>query len=100
MFFLFSLLERHIFLVKCPSFIFYGTYKSEVLRIAKNTLRCEDFKTPIVSILNKMVNKGGCCKNYVKCIVNVAKKNKFCYFESFSIFARDIANDITKVMKQ
>ena len=81
-----------------PSFIFYGTFNSEVLRIAKNTLRYEDFKTPIVSLLTRMVNQGGCCKKLVKCIVDVAEKH-FCYFESFSKFSGDIASDITKEMK-
>ena len=80
-----------------PSFIFYGTFKSEVLRIAKNTLIYEDFKTPIVSLLTRMVNQGGCCKKLVKCIVDVAEKH-ICYFESFSKFSGDIASDITKEM--
>ena len=81
-----------------PSFIFYGTFKSEVLRIARSTLRYEDFKTPIVSLLIWMVNWGGCCKKLVKCIVDVAKKH-FCYFESFSKFSGDIPSDSTKEMQ-
>ena len=81
-----------------PSFIFYGTFKSEVLRVAKNTLRYEDFKIPIVSLLTRMVNQGGCCKKLVKCIVEVAQKH-FCYFESFSRISGDIGRDIVEVMK-
>ena len=78
-----------------PSFIFYGTFKSEVLRIAKNTLRYEDFKPPIVSLLKRMINQGGCSKKLVKCITDVAEKH-ICFFESFSKFSRDIAKDINK----
>ena len=92
------------FIVRMPyissniaSFVFYSTFKSEVLRIAKKTLRYEDFKTPIVSLLTRMVNQGGCCKKLVKCIVDVAEKH-ICYFESFSKFSGDIASDITKEM--
>ena len=43
-----------------PEFVFYGTFKFEVLRIAKNTLQYEDFKPRVVSLLTRMINQGGC----------------------------------------
>ena len=42
-----------------PSFIFYGTFMSEVLRIARNTLLYEDFKPKASSLFNRMINQGG-----------------------------------------
>ena len=42
-----------------PSFVFYGSFKSEVLRIAKNTLRYEDFLNSMISFVGRMKNQGG-----------------------------------------
>ena len=55
-----------------PTFTLYGTFKSEVLRIAKNTLRYEDFKPRIMSLLTRMINQGGCSIKFKKCILDVA----------------------------
>ena len=82
-----------------PSFIFYGTFKSEVLRIAKNTLRYEDFKPPIVLLLTRLINQGGDFNKLIKCITDVAQKH-FCFFESFSKFSRDMAEDIGREIQR
>ena len=42
-----------------PSFIFYGSFKSEVLRIAKSTLRYKDFLKPARSLFQRMLCQGG-----------------------------------------
>ena len=76
-----------------PEFVFYGTFKSEVLRIAKNTLQYEDFKPRVVSLLTRMINQGGCHQKLIRCISNVAQKH-FSFFQSFSRSANYIARDV------
>ena len=73
-----------------PQFIFYGTFKSEVLRIAKNTLRYEDFKPRITSLLSRMKNQGGCSMKFKKCILDVIQNfivlfNHFQYLREKSL---------------
>ena len=80
-----------------PTFIFYGTFKSEVLRIAKNTLKYGDFKPRIVSLFIRMVNQGGNFNKLIRCIADVAQKHFF--FQSFSMFSGDIAKDIAKEVR-
>ena len=76
-----------------PEFIFYGTIKSEVLRIAKNTLKYENFKTRVIYLLTRMKNQGGSLIRFRKCIINVMQKH-FPFFQSFSRSSREITNDI------
>ena len=95
----FSIVRMPYLCSNIPSFIFYGTFKSEVLRIAKNTLRYVDFKPNIVSISVRMINQGGCIKKLMKCISNVAQKH-YSFFQSFSNFANEIANDIEETIQR
>ena len=81
-----------------PTFIFYATFKSEVLRIAKNTLKYEDFKPRIVSLFIRMVNQGGNYNKLIRCKADVPQK-PFVFFQSFSKFSGDIAKNITKEVK-
>ena len=41
-----------------PSYIFYGTILSEYLRIARSTLRFEDFLPKVVSLAKRMLIQG------------------------------------------
>ena len=42
-----------------PSYIFYGTVLSEYLRIARSTLRLNDFIPRVSSLVVRMLNQGG-----------------------------------------
>ena len=76
-----------------PEFIFYSTIKSELLRIAKNTLKCENFKSRVIYLLTHMKNQGGSLIRFKKCIIDVMQKH-FPFFQSFLRSSREITNDI------
>ena len=65
-----------------PSFVFYGSFKSEVLRIAKNTLRYHDFLVLVKPFVTRMINQGG--------VSSRLKKSTSCVFlqhpEAFASF--------------
>ena len=76
-----------------PFFIFYGAFKSEVLRIAKNTMRYCDFIPPLKALLQRMINQGGLRKALIRTIGNVFHKHMH-HFASFEIHFMDLVRDL------
>ena len=41
-----------------PSYIFYGTIRSEIIRIARSTLLIDDFVPRVGALFKRMINQG------------------------------------------
>ena len=76
-----------------PSYIFYGAFKSEVLRIAKNTLMYNDFLPPVCNLLQRMVKQGGLLPKLRRSIGNVINNHQD-VFQSFDIPYVTMVKDI------
>ena len=57
-----------------PSYIFYGTIRSEIIRIARSTLLLEDFVPRMGASLMRILNQGAdrlnMLKHYTRVFVN------------------------------
>ena len=76
-----------------PSFVFYGSFKSEILRIAKNTLRYEDFINSAISFVGRMKNQGGIVSRLRRSISKVFLEHPNA-FKSFEISQNKLLYDI------
>ena len=76
-----------------PSFVFYGSFKSEILRIAKNTLKYEDFVNSAVSFVGRMKNQGGSMSRLKGSIMKVFLDHPKA-FKSFEISQNRLLHDI------
>ena len=89
----FSIVRMPHFSSNIPSFIFYGAFKAEVLRVAKNTMRYCDFIPPLKALLQRMINQGGLRKALIRTIGNVFHKHMH-HFASFEIHFMDLVRDL------
>ena len=76
-----------------PSFVFYGSFKSEILRIAKNTLRYDDFLVSVKSFVSRMKNQGGLSSRLKRSVSSVFLKHPE-IFTSFEISQNQLLFDI------
>ena len=81
-----------------PSHIFYGSIMSEFLRIARATLRYEDFLPKASSLYYRMVNQGGSEAQILKQISKAVNRH-FSAFKEYHKNAKTIINDITSSKK-
>ena len=90
----FTIVRMPYFTSNIPSFIFYGSFKSEILRIAKNTLNYNDFLPPVMNLLKRMIKQGGNVFKLKKCICNVSTKHNH-FFSSFQVSTEKLLFDLT-----
>ena len=76
-----------------PAYIFYGAFKSEVLRIAKNTLKYDDFLPPVCNLFQRMIKQGGHVPRLERAIRNVINDHPN-LFLSFDKHHTRISRDI------
>ena len=76
-----------------PSFIFYGSFKSEILRIAKNTLRYEDFVGSVTAFVTRMKNQGGIISRLKNSVSKVFMSHTHA-FKSFEVSQNQLLADI------
>ena len=76
-----------------PSFIFYGSFKSEILRIAKNTLRYEDFVGSVTAFVTRMKNQGGIISRLKNSVSKVFTSHTHA-FKSFEVSQNQLLADI------
>ena len=81
-----------------PSFIFYGSFMSEILRIARSTLLYLDFLPRVSTLYKRMITQGGTA-NQLKTGIFKVIKNHTTAFASFDKTCRDIINDILNLDK-
>ena len=67
-----------------PSYIFYGTFSSELLRISRCTLLFDDFLPKGKALYNRMVSQGGSKVKLVHQINKVIQN----HFEAFSKYKK------------
>ena len=66
-----------------PSNIFYASIMSEFLRIARATLKLEDFVTKANSLYKRMVNQGGNDKMILRQLAKAYNRH-FDYFKTYT----------------
>ena len=76
-----------------PSNIFYGSIMSEFLRIARCTLKFEDFIPRASELYHRMLNQGGKESNILKQIKNAYNRHKTA-FKNFQVNYTDIISAI------
>ena len=76
-----------------PSFVFYGSFKSEILRIAKNTLKYQDFRTSVISFVDRMKNQGGMISRLRRSVSHVFLNHPQ-EFGSFEVSPNQLLSDI------
>ena len=76
-----------------PSFVFYGSFKSEVLRIAKNTLKYEDFLNSMISFVGRMKNQGGTVLRLKRSISKVFLGHQQAFI-SFNVSQNQLLSDV------
>ena len=78
-----------------PSHVFYGSVMSEFLRIARCTLRYEDFLLSAISLFRRMINQGGSKIQVLKQISKGVMRHPI-PFKKFNKNAKQIREDISK----
>ena len=78
-----------------PSFIFYGSIFSEILRIARCTLLFSDFKPKIQELFERMLNQGASKKSFIKQMSKAITR----YPDTFLKF-RATKNDYLSMLEQ
>ena len=76
-----------------PSHIFYGSIFSEYLRIARASLKYQDFLPKAKELLNRMINQGAIENMLLKQINNLLDRHPDA-FESFNVNANTIKGDL------
>ena len=76
-----------------PSYIFYGSILSEVLRIARCTLNYCDFRPKLQALFKRMMNQGASLNKLLKQIRKTFNKHPSA-FTSFNITSDEIINNI------
>ena len=76
-----------------PSYIFYGSILSEVLRIARCTLNYCDFRPKLQALFKQMMNQGASLNKLLKQIRKTFNKHPSA-FTSFNITSDEIINNI------
>ena len=77
-----------------PSYIFYGTFLSELLRISRCTLLSDDFISKARSLYNRMVIQGG-NKRKLKRQINKVIQSHPKSFSKYDKTSEEIAQHIT-----
>ena len=77
-----------------PSYIFYGSILSEILRIARCTLHFEDFVSRSGALYRRMVNQGGDKVRIQQQIYKVVQRHPI-PFSKFRKDSQEIINSIT-----
>ena len=67
-----------------PSFIFYGSIFSEILRIARCTLRFSDFEPRVFELIERMKNQGA----NIQFIIKQFRKALIRYPDTFTKFGK------------
>ena len=79
-----------------PSYIFYGTIRSEIIRLARSTLLLEDFVPRMGAFFKKMLNQGAdrlkMLNQYTRAFRN--------HFPSFDKFASSSECIIGRVLRE
>ena len=76
-----------------PNNVFYGSTMAEILRIARASLKYEDFLIPTQTLLKRMIYQGGNTKMLEKQINKAVGRNpQIC--NKYNKNARDIIADI------
>ena len=78
-----------------PNHVFYGSVMSEFLRIARCSMRYEDFLIPSISLFRRMVNQGG-RENILIAQVQKAVRKYSSAFQRYSVSDVQIIRDVTK----
>ena len=76
-----------------PSNIFYSTILSEYLRMARTTLRFDDFLPRVISLVRRMISQGGNCHKILRQF-NKAMCRHSEPFKSFSKSLNEIGDSI------
>ena len=79
-----------------PSYIFYGTIMSEIIRIARSTLLLDDLIPKMCALFKRMLNQGADRQK----IVNQCKKAIINYSNIFDKFVTRYELIIEKIMKE
>ena len=77
-----------------PSHVFYGSFMSEILRIARATLLYEDFISKAKELLNRMNNQGASAPLLLRQIKKVLNNHPEA-FQSFNKSTKDFCKDLT-----
>ena len=76
-----------------PSYIFYGTFSSEFLRISRCTLQFDDFVSKANSLYNRMVKQGGNKSKLRRQINRVSQKHPQ-YFSKYNKTTQEIIQHV------
>ena len=76
-----------------PEKIFYSAVGSEMLRIARATLRYEHFKEKTISLKTRMLKQGACLTRICRCLNKVVSRHPEA-FSSFDASLSDFKRDI------
>ena len=76
-----------------PSNIFYGAFFSETLRVARCSLRKDDFVDRVKQLLERMIYQGGCLKILLKQIHKAYARHPLA-FASFNCRVEELIFDM------
>ena len=79
-----------------PSYIFYGTILSEIVRIARSTLLLDDLIPRMIALLKRMLKQGA----DIRKIIRQCKKAMDNHSLSFSKFASSVDNIRERIIQE
>ena len=79
-----------------PDHIFYGSISSEVLRIARASLKYVDFLNKAKELVKRMINQGGSLEKITKLIDKIYTRHADAFF-SFNKATTDMKNDLIEL---